>query len=966
MTPERWQQVDKLLEQALEREPSKRAVFLEDACNGDEVLRQEVESLLAAHERAGSLLSSPALKAADQQTESARDLIGRTLSHYQIVSRLGAGGMGVVYKARDTHLDRFVAIKVLPPELVADPDRKRRFVQEAKAASALNHPNIITIHDIASENSRDFIVMEYVQGKTLDQVIPRRGMSPPEMLRVAIQIADALTAAHAAGIIHRDLKPGNIMVGEGGLVKVLDFGLAKLTERSEVRKDEATGTTSPRTDEGMIVGTPSYMSPEQAVGKPVDARTDVFSFGSVLYEMVTGQRAFQADSKMPTLAAVLTQEPRRASELSRSLPRDLDKVITRCLRKEPNRRFQHMDDLKVALEELKEESDSGTHAVQTAGSARTPWRVSRLQWLAFVVAAASLAVAGWFWSGRSLSQKEPTVVPLTSYPGWESSPSFSPDGNQVAFQWSKPEVGSDIYVKQIGVEDPFRLTNNPLPDINPAWSPDGRFIAFSRFLPSNQAAALGPNQTVAYLVMPQRGGQERTITELDISAAGLITVSPKCAWTPDSKSLVVGGLDASRQVGALFLVSLDTGEKRKLTDPPSRFIDGDPAISPDGRVLVFVRTDQRLLGQLYRLDLSEDLKPQGQPERLIFDNRWHETPTWSLDGREILFASGNLYGALRLSRIAASRSAQPRRLPFAAEGTGNPAVSRQGDRLAYSVERRDPNIWRIDLPSPNAKLKEAVKFIASTRGEAEPAYSPDGQRIAFSSNRSGPFEIWVCDGDGSHPVRLTSFGGPFVNRPRWSPDGRRIVFYSDASGNRDIYVIRADGGSPKPLTKEPSIDENPGWSADGKWVYFQSDRRAPKEIWKVPADGGEAVPVRKIRESQPVESPDGKFLYYDKGWPDNYSIWRVPTNGGAETQVAALVHPFGGWVVFNDGVYFIGWDENGNCIRFKNHATGSIRTIATIRGQVRWGLTVSPDRRSFLYTQLDDAGSDLMLVENFR
>jgi Tol biopolymer transport system component len=406
-----------------------------------------------------------------------------------------------------------------------------------------------------------------------------------------------------------------------------------------------------------------------------------------------------------------------------------------------------------------------------------------------------------------------------------------------------------------------------------------------------------------------------------------------------------------------------------LTNPPSRLIDTDPAISADGRVLVFYRMDQRLRGQIYRLDLSEDLKPQGNPERLIFDSSWNTTPTWSSDGHEILFASGDLYGSsLRLSRIATSKFAQPRTLPFAGGGTRSPAVSRRGNRLAYvSVERRDTHVWQIDVPGPKAEPKEAVKFIASTRSESEPAYSPDGKKVAFGSNRSGSPEIWVCNRDGSHPVQLTSFGGPLANRPRWSPDGQRIVFYSDATGNRDVYVIRADGGLPKPLTQDPSIDENPGWSADGKWVYFQSDRRAPKEVWKVSADGGEAIPVWKIREGSPVESPDGKFLYYDKGWPDNYSIWRVPTTGGVEIEVVASAHPYGGWVVFNDGVYFIAWNEKGgSSIRFKHHATGLIRTIAPIEDRVQWGLTVSPDRRSFLYTQLDETGSDLMLVENFR
>ena len=293
-------------------------------------------------------------------------MIGKTIAHYQILEKLGEGGMGVVYKARDTHLDRLVALKVLPPEKVADPERKRRFVQEAKAASALNHPNIITIYDINQENGLDFIAMEFVNGKTLDQLLGRRGFRLGEVLKSAVEIADALARAHAAGIVHRDLKPSNIMVTEEGLVKVLDFGLAKLVEPREsddwaetlaTRRDEAADT-----EEGTIVGTVAYMSPEQAEGKKLDARSDIFSFGSVLYEMVTGRQAFRGDSKMSTLAAILHKEPKPVSEVKEDVPHDLEKIINRCLRKDPSRRFQAMPDLKVALQELKEESDSGTLA----------------------------------------------------------------------------------------------------------------------------------------------------------------------------------------------------------------------------------------------------------------------------------------------------------------------------------------------------------------------------------------------------------------------------------------------------------------------------------------------------------------------------------------------------------------------------------------------------------------------------
>jgi serine/threonine protein kinase len=282
-------------------------------------------------------------------------MIGRRLLHYEVVEKLGEGGMGVVYKARDTHLDRFVAIKMLSPERMADAGRKARFVQEAKAASALNHPSIVHVYDITADNGVDFIAMEFVAGRTLDQLIPRNGMRLNEALKIAVQIADALTAAHAAGIVHRGLKPANVMTDKG-LVKVIDFGLAKLTETA-LGEDETTRTVKPQTEEGTVVGTAAYMSPEQAEGKPVDSRSDIFSLGSVLYEMVTGHRAFQGDSKMLTLSAVLHKEP---DPLPAEVPRELAGIVTRCLRKDPERRFQHMADLRVALEQSQpEDAQSG-------------------------------------------------------------------------------------------------------------------------------------------------------------------------------------------------------------------------------------------------------------------------------------------------------------------------------------------------------------------------------------------------------------------------------------------------------------------------------------------------------------------------------------------------------------------------------------------------------------------------------
>jgi Tol biopolymer transport system component/predicted Ser/Thr protein kinase len=717
-------------------------------------------------------------------------MVGKSLAHYQILEKLGAGGMGVVYKARDTHLDRFVAIKVLPPEKVADPDRKRRFVQEAKAASALNHPNIVTIHDIALEDRTDFIVMEYVAGETLDKLIPRNGMRLSVALKYAVQIANALVRAHGAGIIHRDLKPSNVIVGEHGLVKLLDFGLAKLTEAAGPDAEtEATGTA-----EGAIIGTAAYMSPEQAEGKRIDTRSDIFCFGSMFYEMLTGQRAFRGDTRVSIVASILREDPKPISQVVEGLPQDVDRIIRRCLRKDPDRRFQAMPDLKVALEELKEESDSTTG--EARGVARPRSRRSLVWASAFIGALAIATVVIWFLRpGGELPEAALAALPLTSYPGSESGASFSPDGSQVAFAWNgEKEDNSDIYVKLIGAEPPLRLTTNAAVENHPAWSPDGRWIAFCRFLPQGGYAVV--------LISPI-GGPERMLTELDYPGFGPSDPS-LLAWSPDSRWLaVVDGVGMVRY-------SLDSGEKHRLTSPPTGSgEDGCPAFSTDGRTLAFSRWSSWSNSDLYLVDLSQDFKPTAEPKRLTFGNWVAEDPAWTVDGRSLVFsASGNLWRM--------DVAGKPQRLALTGMGCSHPAISLRGNRLAWTQSVSDVNIWRIEIPTPGGKAKPPQKFIASTHNEDPSEYSPDGKKISFLSDRSGSWEVWVCDSDGSNAVQLTSLGGASIGSPaRWSPDGSRLTFSANIEGHAEVYVIGASGGNLQRMTSS-ATSENPSWPRDGR------------------------------------------------------------------------------------------------------------------------------------------------------
>jgi Tol biopolymer transport system component/serine/threonine protein kinase len=911
-------------------------------------------------------------------------MIGKIVSHYRILEKLGEGGMGIVYKALDTHLDRLVAIKVLPSEKVADAERRRRFVQEAKAASALNHPNIITIYDIANEKGIDFISMEYVPGKALNQLISRKGLPLGESLKYAVQIADALAAAHAAGIIHRDLKPGNVMVGgapeRAGFVKVLDFGLAKLTDKVERGEREFTQTINqddaPATGEGTIVGTVSYMSPEQAEGKKVDARSDIFSFGALLYEMVTGHRAFQGDSKLSTLSAILREEPKPASQIAEGLPRELERIISRCLRKNPERRFQTMADLKVTLEELKEESDSGT-----LGAVPVQPRRYRRRWIwAFALVAVMGSLAGALWFVRSTSKPPETpltAVPFTTYAGYQREPSFSPDGNQVAFTWDGEKRDNwDIYLKLVGTGGPpLRLTTDRADDFSPAWSPDGRFIAFLRDVSPEKAAVL---------LMPALGGPER---KLAVITLGLITgPGPFLEWSPDGKWLVVSDRASPKEPAALYLLSLETGEKRRLTFPHGHPLgDYSPALSPDGRSLVFSRDDDTPVGELYLLALSAELKPVGEPQRLTLGSRGFSRSTWTPDGQGIVFSFGG-YGEQGLWRITTSGSAKqpakPERLVSLGDNLSYPMISRRGRRLVYTHNLFHWNIWRTALPlnqgSGSAKslgpVDKGIPFVFSTRDDDSPQFSPDGKRIAFVSNRSGNAEIWVCASDGSNAVQLTSFDGPAVTTPRWSPDGERIAFDSNATGEFDVWVIAANGGKPDRLTTHPANDGNPSWSHDGRWIYFDSARAGDPQVFKIPASGGDAVQVTRDGGFAPRESPDGKFLYYTKALTRT-SLWKVPMEGGQATKVLDDLSAYINLAIVAGGVYFVPVRDAtrraaGSSIQFLDFGTGQIRLVADVEKPVNLGsgpggLAVSPDGRWILFTHFDQAGSELMLVENF-
>jgi len=936
MNRTRWQEIERLYQAAMERERGQRPEFLASACAGDPELLREVESLVALETRAEGFLEEPAMEMAAKafardQARSEEPLTGQMLSHYRILEKLGEGGMGEVYLAEDARLGRRVALKVLPRELADDPVRKARLTHEARAASALNHPNIVTLHDIGSEAGIDFLVMEYVAGKPLAELIPRQGMPVKEALRCAVQIADALGKAHAAGIVHRDLKPGNVMVTQDGLVKVLDFGLAIFDEAPLAK------TKTRLTTEGAVLGTVGYMSPEQAEGKPVDARSDVFSFGTLLYELVSGRRAFERDSKISTLAAILNEEPKPLRELAPDLPPEFEQIIARCLRKDPARRFQHIDDVRVALEDLRQETVS--HAPQRM----LRWR--RWTWLPVAIVAVLVLALVW-WLREPPAAGELRAVPLTSYPGPQSDPSLSPDGGRVAFVWNGEKQDSfQIYVMQIGEGTPVRITNHPGKPFNLAWSPDDRHIAFQRRVEGNR---------VAIMLVPPFGGAERKLAEISADA------SHGLSWTPDARWLAYSASNSPGEPPSIWAISVETGERRRLTSPPvgpGAWGDGNASFSPDGRMLAFSRGENTDMARPYALRLSRDLRPEGEPRRLT--GRYYGELigiAWLPGGREIVFGAGALPAYL-LWRLGVSGRSDPVRLPNASEGAVLPVIVRR--RLVYSWHRQEVNLWRLDT-----RTGERTMLIGSGAAHVNmiPQYSPDGRRIAFQSDRSGSLEVWTCDADGSSCLQLTSLGGPMLGAARWSPDSQAIAFDSRSNARPVAYVVAADGGTPRLLADDAYV---PSWSRDGRWIYFASSRSGRAEVWKMPAAGGPATQVTRNGGAATFESADGKYLYYDKNpWSDGDPIYRMPVEGGPEVEVVPRLHSWTDFGVTAKGVYFV---PDSRTIRLLDPGSGRVSTMATFRKDVGWeGLCVSPDGRFVVSTEEDRVSSELMLVDNFR
>ncbi len=843
MSSNRFQDAKRIYGVALECEPDQLAAYLAEACAGDDALRKEVESLLGCRAAAHRFFEVPAIEASAKvlARESSASLAGRTLSHYACLEKIGEGGMGAVYRARDTRLDRFVALKIVPPEKVIDPDRKRRFVQEAQAASALNHPNIVTIHDIDTAEGITFIVMEFVKGRTLGELIREKCVSVTEALKYGAQIAEALAAAHSAGIIHRDIKPANVMVMDSGVVKVLDFGAAKL--RDPANTDEGAFARRPeqKTKAGLILGTVAYMSPEQAEGKEVDARSDIFSLGSVLYEMITGKRAFSAETDAATLAAITRDEPKAISELAPGIPREIERVVVRCLRKNAARRFQDMADLKVALEELKEESETGLLARAVQASSQLKRIV--------LVGSVALAIVTFGVVAYRITKPPPMPHIVASH-------ALTKTGNRKTWEWSRlVSDGTRVYFRERRLSRlatlQVPLSGGEVSELDIKSGDSGGLYDISR------------NGSQLLMAVRDANGSQR---ETDAWVQPLPTGAPRLIardaqfplWSSDDRSILF-----MRRDKELYRVNADGTNTRKLTEFPDIT---DLAESPDGRR---VRTGDSITGTLW------EVASDGSNPHPIFKEHADSLAmgNWSFDSRYFFFLSwdGDRFNLWVSSeeRHWWKRGPPPsRQLTFGPLWIGTPSVSRDG-RQVYAIGKEPHG----ELVVYDQRTGEFVPYLGGISA-CYVDYSRDGQWITYVSYPEGT--LWRARVDGTERRQLTV--PPLaVMVPRWSPDGTQIAFKEVSGGNRRqlagkarIYVVSADGGGPTPLLSGDRSYGDPTWSADGAALAYHVgavdmpqtelmilDLRTQKST-KIPGSEGYRYPRW---------SPDGKYLVANLGLP---------------------------------------------------------------------------------------------------
>ncbi|HEY3204943.1 MAG TPA: protein kinase [Thermoanaerobaculia bacterium] len=883
---------------------------------------------------------------------------GSRLGAYQILAPLGAGGMGEVYKARDTKLDREVAIKVLPQSLAADSVALARFEREAKAVAALSHPNILAIHDLAREGETTYAVMELLDGETLGERLSSGPLPTRKAIEIGREIAVGLAAAHEKGIVHRDLKPANLFLMKDGRVKILDFGLARQISLPKGEETQ-TPTVTRHTEPGTVLGTVGYMSPEQLRGEPADARCDVFSFGAVLYEMVSGRRAFRGDTAIETMNAILKEDPPELSTGGRAVPPALERIVAHCLEKRPEQRFQSAQDLAFDLELVSTVSGVRARPPQKPLASWASRRRSVVAALGLALGALALgALAGrLIWRPQQPSTSLVRVHRLTELTGLEEFPALSPDGRSVAFT-ADVDGRRQLWVRLIVGGPALQITRDPTDHLYPRWSRDSSSILY--FSPPLEGEEAGSLWEVSAL-----GGTPRRLAN-SLSGADASSADDHIAFFrlgTNKIELVVAKRDGSdRRV----MVALEPG-----------YDYATPRWSPDGRTLAYERRSHGRDQAIFSIRSTGT-----NPKQLTRGTGQLNGFAWLPDSSGIVFSSsrGSIMLYLETFQLSTLRldDGRPRQLTFGEVSYVHPDLGHAGTLVASRMRMRS-DLWRFPVEGNGAEnVRGAMPVTRQTAEVRTPSVSPDGREVVYVSDIAGHSNLWVTRLDTGESRQLTFERDPnlMIGVPLWSPDGRQIAFYWSGESSYGYSSIQPDGSG---LRQILSKGWWACWSPDGRWLYYQDREGIPvRPLKKLPIDGGSPVIVRTDSAFMPALSPDGKTLYFGievlrAAGAVDYEIRSASPEDGPSRLLARLpwhrmpdagrfqpvISPDGRWLALplTDGVTTNIWalsTTDGVIHRLTDF--GHRPTFISRR--VSW----SPDGRS-IYAAVSEGDSDIVLID---